>query len=374
MSDLSTEIRIKLEGRLEVLEAALGRYRDLERVISGNWRRRAIEARDRVLAFLAEEPAVDDAVAHALRLAGAKPGAVLTELEAYRSEIAGRLGLPAWKDAAAALKAAAESVRLPGAEEVVVLHGTAERRVPMWALVSVPSLVALIAIGPLAAAGVLVSTICLGLAVIPLGTYALMADRLVWVPHTGVPRQLPIDALTAIEVAGRGIALTTKDGGFRLPAVDSAAGMALLLLLYRDGPLKGVARPPAGTSMVLAATLASGATAEGFALLHPGGLCFLARGTAAVVCSRLVARADLDVSERFLLEQLSRIEAEALAPLLAGLADVDGVVHAPAGRVNADPIRGGKLRLRVGMALVDLSLSGVDAVALTTLLPWTKAP
>ena len=46
MSELSHQIRIRLEGRLELLEAAVGRYKGFGSRLGGNWRRRAIEQRD----------------------------------------------------------------------------------------------------------------------------------------------------------------------------------------------------------------------------------------------------------------------------------------------------------------------------------------
>lgn len=375
-SEVVVRLRIKLEGRLEVVEAALPRYRDFERVLVGNWRRRAIEARAEVLTFCAADAAVDEALAQLQRFTDEDRGpvnALIAQLDAYRKELAGRVGAASWPEARNTLRATAESVKLPGPDEVVVLYGTAERKVPMWAVVVPPALLAFVMLGPIAAVGVAVSMVCLALAVIPLGRYAVLADRVLWLPHAGVPKQLPVASLKQIDLKGRGIALASERDALTLPAVDSATGMAAVLLLYRDGPLKGVDRPPAGTSLVLPAVLASGATAEGTALLHPGGLFFLAKGQAAEVLRRMVGRAELDVSERFVLEQLSRLDPADLAPLLASFAGL-ACVNAPADQVIADPIRGGKLRLRVRMStLIDLALTGVDSVALATLLPWTKA-
>ena len=42
MSEPSNQIRIRLEGRLEILEAAVGRYEAFATLLKGNWQRRAI--------------------------------------------------------------------------------------------------------------------------------------------------------------------------------------------------------------------------------------------------------------------------------------------------------------------------------------------
>ncbi len=374
MSAPSPEIRIKLEGRLEVLEAALRRYAELEQRVGGQWQRRVIEERTQVLEALSHEPSIDAALEAADRIADAPVRALMKKLVAYRTELAERLDRPTWREAALRLRETAESVRLPGTDEVVLLSGTAERAIPMWLIVAVPALLGWWALGWMAAAGIVVSAACLALAVIPLGTYSVLADRLVWVPYSGVPVEVPLGELKAIAHHRRGLTLDAGGRTLRLPAVEGGDAMLALLLLYRDGPLKGIARPPSGITLIRPAVLAMGATEEGHALLHPDGFFFLPRGGASGLLKRLIDRRDLDVGDRFVLEQLSRLPADRLTDLLATVTDLPGAVNGRADKVLADPIRGGKLRLRVGMTMVDVSVAGVDSVALATNLPWTKAP
>ena len=386
MSELSSQIRIRLEGRLEILEAAIARYEAFDALLKGNWQRRAIEEREAVYRFLDEEPALDAALDHAHRVAqrdGWPPDAqarkVSTRLDGLRRQLQTRVLKPSWPEAAAQLRQVAGSARLPGPDELVVLEGTAARSMPLWALTLAPTLLAASIYGGLAAAGVMVSMVCFGLAVLPLGRYVLLSDRLVWMPYRGVPLELPLSTLKP-----DGVALARRSAGISidaarplsLPVLTSPVQLAALLLLYREGPLKGINRPPAGTGVILPGALSrAGQSADGVALLHPGGLAFLPRGSGPVFLQQLVATGlALPISETFLLEQLTRLPAEALGEVLAAAAPKAGGLHAAAPEITADPgaRSGQKLRLRTAGAVVELPLVGVDYEALRTLFPWAQ--
>jgi hypothetical protein len=388
MSEPSHQIRIRLEGRLEILETAIPRYEALLSLLRGNWQRRAIEEREAVHRFLSDEPSLDAALDHAHRVAqrdGWPPEAearqVTARIDALRSELQARLEKPSWQAAAKHLREMADSARLPGPEELVLLEGTAARTMPLWALTLAPTLLALSTYGGLAAAGVMVSMVCFGLAVLPLGRYVLLVDRLVWIPYRGVPIELPLATLkpNGVTLARRniGISLEGASASLLLPVVTSPVQLAALLLLYRDGPLKGVDRPPAGTVVILPAWLArSGPDLEGFVLLHSGGMCFLPKGTAPALLKKITGSAPLElpISETFLLEQLTRLPPAALHSVLGVAAEVPGGLYALAEDITTDPgaRSGQKLRLRTAGSLVEIPIGAVDYEALRTLFPWTQ--
>lgn len=402
MSALSTqEVRIRLEGQLELLELALPRYSLLERLLKGAWRRHAIEQRALIEEVRREEEPLDAALETIRKLAereglptDAVPLRLASELETVRKRLSarlvGRLGpltsAPvSWREGLDRLLELATAVRLPGPDELVVLEGTAARSLPLWLLALVPSLAALAAYGGLAATGVLVSMICLGLAVLPLGKYTLLADRLVWVPYRGEPLEIPHRGVhvelhqhnTGLVIQWWNISTAPRGGvegahRLALPVVTSPIRLAALLMLYRDGPLKAVSHPPSGTALVLSASVNS---LEGVALLHSRGVCFLPRGTAPELLKRIAhTTLEVSLSEQFLLEQLTRLPDEALAAALAVANEVKGGFYRTAEQVQ--PERSGipslLLRLRVDAGLVDVQIGGVDLVALRTLFPWTQ--
>lgn len=386
MSALSNQIRIRLEGRLEVLEGAVDRYKAFARLLGSGWQRQAIEQRPAVDRFLAEEPALDAALEHAHRLSqrdawpeDAEARQVSAKLDALRLQLAKQLGTGAWADAVVKLREVSQSVRLPGSDELVLLEGTAARSMPLWALTLAPTLLALSMYGGLAAAAVMVAMVCFGLAVLPLGRYVLLVDRLVWLPYVGVPRQVTLDSVkpAGVALARRNIGISIDaDKPLQLPVITSPVQLAALLLLYRDGPLKGVDRPPAGTVVILPGWISrSGPDLHGVALLHLGGVCFLPRGTAPQLLQQIVPSArELPVSEMFLLEQLTRLPPESLDPVLGAATQVPGGFYARSADVTADPgaRSGQKLRLRSAGTLLEIPIGSVDYEALRTLFPWTQ--
>ncbi len=228
-------------------------------------------------------------------------------------------------------------------------------------------------------AGVMVSMVCFGLAVLPMGRYVLLADRLVWLPYRGVPVELPLSTLEA-----DGVTLTRRNAGISirarttlsLPVVTSPVQLATLLLLYREGPLKGVDGPPSGTVVILPGWCTrAGPDVEGVTLLYSAGVCFLPKGAAPAVLQRLAStRLEVPISEAFLLEQLTRLPTEALGPVLSQASQVPGGLYARAEDVTADPgaRSAQKLRLRLMGALLEIPIGSVDYEALRTLFPWTQ--
>ncbi len=161
-----------------------------------------------------------------------------------------------------------------------------------------------------------------------------------------------------------------------LPVVTSPVQLAVLFLLYRDEPLKGVDRPPpSGTVVLLPGWLSqAGPDAEGLALLHGKGLCFVPRGMAAPLLRKIVpTQLDLPISEAFLLEQLTRLPLEGLEQVLSSVAQLPGGLCARTADITAAPRGRGaqKLRLRTAGVLLEIPITPVDFEALRTLFPWT---
>ena len=152
-------------------------------------------------------------------------------------------------------------------------------------------------------------------------------------------------------------------------------------MLYRDGPLKGVNRPPSGTTMILGASASPGKWLErpasrlGVVLLHADGLCFLGRGVAPELLRRVCAnRLEVPVSEEFLLEQLTRLTPEALTEALKVVDGFDGGVAVSS--LAVEPEKSGTptelLRLNVRTTKLEIPIGAVDFEALRTLFPWTQ--
>jgi hypothetical protein len=231
---------------------------------------------------------------------------------------------------------------------------------------------------------VLVSMICFGLAVLPLGKYVLLADRLLWIPYRGEPLEFLHADLTAegIELFRHNTGLRLEGKvGLELPVVTAPLRLASLLMLYRGGPLKGVARPPSGTTMILPALAASVAgesgkpvQRDGTVLLHADGIAFLPQGTAPQLLSRLALRElAVPIGEDFLLEQLTRLPPAALREALEQTRGVPGGLSQPSSEVHAErsATPQERLRLTVGDTQLEIPIGAVDREALKTLFPWT---
>jgi hypothetical protein len=403
MSALSTqEVRIRLEGRLELLELALPRYAHLTGLMRGSWRRNVIEHRALIEDVIKEEAPVGQALEHVTKLAereglpaDSEPRVLLAALYRQRAELFGKLGgrlmeangTPpgSLREALDRLYELTESVRLPEPHELVILQGTAARAFPLWALTLIPTLAVLATYGGLAAAGVLVSMICFGLAVLPLGKYTLLADRLVWVPYRGDPVAMKLDGPELSEISlvrqSTGLVLEGRNR-VKLPVITSPLRLVALLWLYRAGPLKGVNRPPSGTALILPCeALVRGAEGElikkfqGTALVHAEGLCVIARGWAPGILARLCPRAPpIAISEEWLFEQLTRLPADGLSAALR-------VADAPPDCLacttdQVEPQKTGTptqlMALKVGTTEVMIPIGAIDFEALRTLFPWTQ--
>jgi len=378
---VSNHLRIQLEGRLERLEASLKRYEAMGGLLGRRgWQRRAIANRETVGAFLASEPEVDAALAHLEHVAtrdrwasDTEPLAVATKVAAKRAELQQRLGVASWPLAIAELTEAVNSPRLPGPHEAVLLEGKVSRKSWLWAYATIPTLLGFAMFNGVATVTALAAVAASGIAglwAMHLGRYVLLVDRLVWIPRGGVPRSLPLSSLQ-----GDGVTLDARHGGVRLeaprplslPVVGMPTELTALLLLFRDGPLKGIDRPPSGTVVLLPASLGS---KEGTALLFNEGLCFLPNGAAPAALQAMVPTTlNLPLTEKFLLEQLSRLPSEKLIPLFA---KVPGAFTALGSELSVDPLTWGGtlLQMRAGTALLQIPIQGVDLEALRTLFDW----
>ena len=246
-----------------------------------------------------------------------------------------------------------------------------------------PTLAVLAAVGGLATTGLVVTMVGLGLAMLPLGKYFLLADRLLWVPYFGAPVELRHAAIKP-----DGVRTIRRESGvvieaaerLALPVVTSPLGLAALLALYARGPLRGVNAPPSGTALILPASLPHGTTArpiavQGHALLHLEGVCFLPAGSAPLLLRRLTdIQIHVAVSEQFVLEQLSRLDPQRLSAALRAADQIPGAFYRDATQVEAErtgtPTQ--SLRLKVDVAQLEVWIGAVDYQAVRSLFPWTQ--
>jgi hypothetical protein len=388
MSALSEQgLRIRLEGRVETLEVALATYHRLEALLRGDWRGAIIEQRAFIDQLIAQEPAVNEALGQVRKTAqhegwaaDALPRRLVDRVEEQRADLRFRLlsrlkkvspegGAPTWPAALARLQQLATQVRLPGPGEPVVLRGTATRAMPLWVMALIPTLLAGAFFGGMAGAGVGASMICLGLAVLPLGEFTLLADRLVWIPHRGEPFHLELGALQTTLTAAGGLVI---DGPRRLtlPLTAAPAGLAALLALYGKGPLKGCSAPPSGTALILAAhaQLDFRQALVGTALLHSEGLVFLPQGSGPALLHKLTG-VEGPVSEEFLLRQLSRLPAAQLNPALAAANGLPRGLCCGKAQVRAEAAKG-SVRLTIGRVQLTIDLRAAELEAVRSLMPW----
>ncbi len=373
---MSNSLRIQLEGRLERLEASLRRYDGLAALLGKRgWQRRAIANRETVGAFLAEEVEVDAALAHLKHVAerdrwpaDAEPRQLGAKVAAKRAELQKRFKAETWEQTTAGLAEAAQSPRLPGPHEAVLLEGRVSRKSWLWAYATIPALLGFAMFNGLATVAAIAASGIAGLWAMHLGRYVLLVDRLIWIPRGGVPRSLPLSSLHDVTLDARNGGVTLAAGKpLTLPVVGMPTELTALLLLFREGPLKGIDRPPSGTVVTLPASLAS---ASGTVLLFNEGLCFLPDGGAAAALQAIVPTAlTLPLTEKFLLQQLSRLPSNQLIPLFE---KVPGAFTARGSALSVDPLTWGntQLQLRAGTTLLQVPIQGVDLEALKTLFDW----
>jgi len=342
------DIRRRLEGRAEVLEAARSRAAALESALaSRRWKRRLRARPDLVPAWREHTPAVAEALERVRRRAQVEGWPEDTPvLVDVRALVAGqkRLVALARRRLASLTRVSGEpslEEDLPrldallrqrasfslGPGEVLVFEGQrkAEAPVPVprlgWALV----LVTLVLMG----SAVFIDKV-LGVGqewVLPLmvlgavpwlvvalrsGRVRLTSERLLWEPFLGEPVAVPLDSIPAGGVQLDPALLDVRVEGERrvhLRHMGDAGQLAVLLELHRQPPIRGAAR--AGVRLADVAIYpvvlhgGLGTPVRGHAVLRPHGVSFIPEGRGAQALQAVTGKpARPPVEARHVLEEL----------------------------------------------------------------------
>ncbi|WP_164012895.1 hypothetical protein [Pyxidicoccus trucidator] len=405
------DVRRRLEGGAEVLDAARARHAALEVVLrSRRWMRRLRASPELVPEWRKHEPVVAEALERAKRRALAEDWPedtpvrrTLRELEECRTRLEAlvRRRLKALAPVPEAPSLEAGLARLdalarrkvsrtlaPG--EVVVLKGWQNGRafsrdsdsrpwmlllfllayllylflmfqlshvLGKWALLGIPAFVFLPMLW-----GALRS-------LSRLGRFWLTRERLLWKPVLGAAESVP---LSSIPPGGVHLELATDsvrvDGEVRvhMPELSNATHLAVLLELHRQLPLPGAARAARpGPPLILPGSLQGTGQSwgSGQAILRPEGIAFIPGSSGAAALQALTGqRVDLPVKLEQVLEHLRALpEAEFDARVARLVGALDGV-HWPATEASPRDVRWDWEKLHVtrdGRSLVvsvDLSL------------------
>lgn len=342
------DVRRRLEGRAEVLEAARARYAALESLLaSRRWKHRLRTKPGQVAQWREHEPEVAEALERAKRRA-AQEGwpedtpvlATVRELAARRTRlealarrrlasVAPVSGAPSLEEDLSRLDALVrkQDTLALGPGEVLVFEGRqkadASARVPPVLLFLLGSSAVLavcaILVEKVLGAGGEWSMLLLLLATMPWfvvgmrsGRARLTSERLLWEPLWREPVAVPLDSIPEGGIHLDPTWLNLRVEGERLAHLRhqyDAPQLAVLLELHRQPPLRGAAR--AGVRLADVALYpaelrqASGPPKRGHAVLRPDGVSFIPEGTGPQALLAVTGRpAALPVEPEHVLEQL----------------------------------------------------------------------
>ncbi|MCY1021027.1 hypothetical protein [Pyxidicoccus sp. MSG2] len=418
------DVRRRLEGGAEVLDAARARHVALETVLrSRRWMRRLRARPELVSEWRKHEPEVAEALERAKRRARAEDWPedtpvrrTLRELEACRTRLEAlvRRRLMALAPVPEPPSLEAGLVRLdalarrkvsrtlaPG--EVLVLKGWQIGRalprdsrpwtLPLFLLAYVLYLVLMFPLGLVIgewallgiAAFLVLPMLWRALRILSrLGRFWLTRERLVWRPVFGAAESV---SLSSIPPGGVHLELATDsvrvDGEVRVHMHDlrDATRLAVLLELHRQLPLPGAARAASpGPTLILPGSLqGTGESREsGQAILRPEGVSFIPGSSGAAALQALSGQhVGLPVMLDQVLEHLRALPEAEFDARVARLADALDGVHWPATEASPRDVRWEWNKLHVtrdGRSLVvsvDLSL---QATVERVLRAWGRFP
>ncbi|WNG40155.1 hypothetical protein F0U61_45595 [Archangium violaceum] len=300
------DVRLQLEGRVEVVEAARVRYAGLESLLSGRgWKRRLRKQPEAIQAVLRHESELDEALSRIQRRAQAdhwpESLPVLTAVREVlglrgrlevlvRKRLGGGLsrnsGAPGLPEGLAQLEAfVLQPVPLELASgEVRLLEGRL-REVGLSRRIHVVTALAVITNGlvggdpsPKALVVPLIAYLVYGW--LHRGRYWLTSERLVWMPKDGEPVQIPLRSIRELGLRsfGYGVRVVGERETLTL-AVDEPKQLQDLLLaleMHRKPPLLGsVGAERLANVVCYPATLESGSSRKGLVVLRPGYVAFL---------------------------------------------------------------------------------------------------
>lgn len=314
------DVRRKLEGRVEAVEAALGRYTALESVLnSGRWKRRLRQAHGAVHELLAHEAAVAEALTRIRRRAESEGWpedtpvlATVRDVTARRArlealvrqrleKLAPPTGEPSLEEDLARLEGLVlQPIPLePAPGEVRLLQQTKQDpdQGPLIGKLYLLTLTfvalahgAMKLLGPPAFLAVLAAYVVpLVLFGLRTGAYWLTSDRLVWKPLLGEPVAVPLRSIRPGGVRVQPRLGTVHVEGERTAHVRhilESERLAAFLELHRQPPLLGASRAGLrlGEVAFYPAELREGGTVRhGLAVLRPRYVAFLPREAGAAV-------------------------------------------------------------------------------------------
>ncbi|NVJ24067.1 hypothetical protein HUW62_22835 [Myxococcus sp. AM011] len=360
------DVRVQLEGRAEVLEAALRRDALLESVLSGpGWKRRWREQPMLVPEWLEQESTVEEALERTSRRARVEGWADtlpvmkgLRKLEARRerlrtlvrkrlSRLVSVAGAPVLKVELARLDGLVRKRTMLSLGPGEVLLFQSARSSPISLGQTVPrslallySLVCVLLLPLLGKGWAMVALVALILSPVfwlwaRSGRVWMTSKRLLWMPTLGEAVSVPLSTIAPGGVhLGKGPAFDLKVDGeprFQMSGLADAEALATLLELHSQPPLRGLVRSGVrlGDVVVFFGSLEEeGKVARpGWAVLRPGGVSFLPDEAGRQVLSVVTGRESaLEAEVGQVVEQLRWLSGEEFDAWLTKLVTSTGGV------------------------------------------------
>jgi len=364
--ELSPEaLRRRLEGRLEVLEAARKRYATLEKRLAGlGWKHRLRVGPGLIQEVLEQEETVAEAVARASR----------------RAEVEGwELSLPALKPLREAMQRRARVAALvrQRLEELTVPLGEPELKTDLALLRKVLLETSAVALAPeetrilemrrhasippplailifflvpfvhltaaftepgfsLLVVGVFISLLMAY--VLRAGEFWLTSERLIWKPVVGEPVSVSLRSIRPGGIQVERLSRSVRVQGDRIVHVryvEPAEKLAALLEMHRQPPFLGASRGGLRLPQVsiYGAALRGGAgarTRHGLAVLRPQGVSFVPHGTGSMALRSITGEPPpegLKIELSWVLEELRWLPEAEFDVYLARVVEATGGVH-----------------------------------------------
>jgi hypothetical protein len=338
------DLRIRLEGAVEALEAAREDFESLEASLP-RWEDELPLQRTRLEARLSGDDALEQALAKCGAVDGL--GSLVEEVRRRRAHV----GELARRELAAVAPADAPGVQLEALERLRTLALAPVEpvgEVPLATLTTTaraPWPLMLLVVAAMASlwwnAAVGVTAICLAL-ILSSGfrrvtKYELFADRVVVKPNGLRGFSVPLASVTAIGPAPEPVHLVVEGTRRLVLPEKESLGFVQRVAIRRLACLQGVRAAP-GTGAVMLMTLFGVDPGPGALLIAPTGALFLGQRAGRAAVEALDGRPlGVEVPVAALALELSRLDEAKLTEVLARLATVPGCLAMPLSNLWCDP-------------------------------------
>lgn len=386
------DVRVRLEGGLELLQSAEPQYRLLTQIKGRKWKPTARAKENELRWALNHDDLIVKALERVERLHARdgwadefEPVVVAKKVRELREQLLGTMRAQLWGNTPgvtrtfeASLMQMLAVIQLAPprrADEAVLLEGRVTRRTSAWLSALLPAMIGAVFGGAPAAMIAFFGALFGIWWWASLGRYQLLPDRLLYTARGEDPVELKLSSLGSDDVQMGPLHAGVVFQGpkpLEFPVADDAALLAAKVALHK-GPLKDCDGAVDSSCMVLKAFRATPSTSKGgLALFTDSSVTWLAEGAAPRVLAHLTGmRLAVPITEQQLFEELSRLKPGEREKVLAKVNTCGGLyLHREQIEAVNTAVPSLLLRLRSGGETLNVTLSALDREKGQLEVPW----